>query len=30
MSSLPPEMRAENLMYYIGHEGSYTPSHFKV
>ncbi|KAH3988922.1 hypothetical protein HBI81_125150 [Parastagonospora nodorum] len=27
MSSLPPEMRAENLMCYIGHEGTYTPSH---
>jgi len=27
MSSLPPEMRAENLMCYIGHEGSYTPAH---
>lgn len=27
MSSLPTEMRAENLMCYIGHEGTYTPSH---
>ncbi|KAL1612259.1 hypothetical protein SLS60_000483 [Paraconiothyrium brasiliense] len=27
MSSLPPEMRAENLMCYIGHEGTYTPAH---
>lgn len=27
MSCLPPEMRAENLMCYIGHEGTYTPSH---
>ncbi|WEW55579.1 hypothetical protein PRK78_001010 [Emydomyces testavorans] len=27
MSSLPVEMRAENLMCYIGHEGTYTPSH---
>ena len=27
MSSLPKEMRAENLMCYIGHEGTYTPSH---
>jgi hypothetical protein len=27
MSSLPPDMRAENLMCYIGHEGTYTPSH---
>ncbi|KAL2010169.1 hypothetical protein VTN00DRAFT_5976 [Thermoascus crustaceus] len=27
MSSLPPEMRADNLMCYIGHEGTYTPSH---
>lgn len=27
MSSLPPNMRAENLMCYIGHEGTYTPSH---
>ncbi|KAH7389290.1 hypothetical protein DE146DRAFT_635022 [Phaeosphaeria sp. MPI-PUGE-AT-0046c] len=27
MSSLPSEMRAENLMCYIGHEGTYTPSH---
>ncbi|KAJ5214594.1 hypothetical protein N7449_001763 [Penicillium cf. viridicatum] len=27
MSSLPPNMRAENLMCYIGHEGTYTPAH---
>lgn len=27
MSCLPAEMRAENLMCYIGHEGTYTPSH---
>ncbi|KAK5956016.1 hypothetical protein OHC33_002589 [Knufia fluminis] len=27
MSSLPKEMRAENLMCYIGHEGTYTPAH---
>ncbi|KAM0715270.1 hypothetical protein Q7P37_008768 [Cladosporium fusiforme] len=27
VSSLPPDMRAENLMCYIGHEGTYTPSH---
>ncbi|CAI6338600.1 unnamed protein product [Periconia digitata] len=27
MSSLPSEMRAENLMCYIGHEGTYTPAH---
>ncbi|KAL9106398.1 MAG: hypothetical protein Q9227_008599 [Pyrenula ochraceoflavens] len=27
MSSLPPEMRAENMMCYIGHEGTYTPCH---
>ena len=27
MSSLPPDMQAENLMCYIGHEGTYTPSH---
>jgi JmjC domain, hydroxylase/Zinc-finger domain of monoamine-oxidase A repressor R1 len=27
MSSLPSEMRAENMMCYIGHEGTYTPSH---
>lgn len=27
MSSLPQEMRAENLMCYIGHEGTYTPAH---
>lgn len=27
MSSLPKEMRAENLMCYIGHEGTYTPCH---
>lgn len=27
MSSLPPEMRAQNMMCYIGHEGTYTPAH---
>jgi hypothetical protein len=27
MSCLPAEMRAENLMCYIGHEGTYTPAH---
>lgn len=27
MSSLPPPMRAQNMMCYIGHEGTYTPSH---
>lgn len=27
MSSLPASMRAENLMCYIGHEGTYTPAH---
>ncbi|CZS88012.1 related to c-module-binding factor [Rhynchosporium graminicola] len=27
MSSLPPEMRALNMMCYIGHEGTYTPTH---
>ena len=27
MSSLPPSMRAENLMCYVGHEGTYTPAH---
>lgn len=27
MSSLPSDMRAENLMCYIGHEGTYTPAH---
>lgn len=27
MSSLPPEMRAQNFMCYIGHEGTYTPAH---
>ncbi|ROV97740.1 hypothetical protein VMCG_07435 [Cytospora schulzeri] len=27
MSSLPAEMRAQNLMCYIGHEGTYTPAH---
>lgn len=30
MSCLPPEMRAENLMCYIGHEGTYTPSHMEM
>ena len=27
MSCLPPDMRAENMMCYIGHEGTYTPAH---
>ncbi len=27
MSSLPPEMRALNMMCYVGHEGTYTPAH---
>ncbi|OAA33681.1 JmjC domain-containing protein [Moelleriella libera RCEF 2490] len=27
MSSLPKAMRAENLMCYIGHEGTFTPAH---
>ncbi|KAJ6122532.1 hypothetical protein N7512_004997 [Penicillium capsulatum] len=27
MSCLPPDIRAENLMCYIGHEGTYTPAH---
>ncbi|CAG8043297.1 unnamed protein product [Penicillium olsonii] len=27
MSSLPANQRAENLMCYIGHEGTYTPAH---
>ena len=27
MSCLPPSMRAENLMCYVGHEGTYTPAH---
>ncbi|KAK1719765.1 hypothetical protein BDP67DRAFT_381787, partial [Colletotrichum lupini] len=27
MSSLPEEMRAQNLMCYIGHEGTFTPAH---
>lgn len=27
MSSLPVEMRAQNLMCYVGHEGTYTPAH---
>ena len=27
MSCLPPSMRADNLMCYIGHEGTYTPAH---
>ena len=27
MSCLPPPMRAENLMCYVGHEGTYTPAH---
>ena len=27
MSVLPPAMRADNMMCYIGHEGTYTPAH---
>lgn len=27
MSCLPEEMRAQNLMCYVGHEGTYTPAH---
>ena len=27
MSCLSPEMRADNMMCYIGHEGTYTPAH---
>ena len=27
MANLPQEMRAQNLMCYIGHEGTYTPAH---
>lgn len=27
MSCLPPAMRAENMMCYIGHEGTHTPAH---
>ena len=27
MSCLPPAMRAQNMMCYIGHEGTYTPAH---
>ncbi|KFX99134.1 hypothetical protein V490_01934, partial [Pseudogymnoascus sp. VKM F-3557] len=27
MSNLPPDMRAENMMCYIGHEGTFTPAH---
>lgn len=27
MSSLSPEMRADNLQCYVGHEGTYTPAH---
>ncbi len=27
MSCLPPTMRADNMMCYIGHEGTYTPAH---
>ena len=27
MSSLPDEMRAQNMMCYIGHEGTFTPAH---
>lgn len=27
MSCLPPYMRADNMMCYVGHEGTYTPAH---
>jgi len=27
MASLPPEMRAQNMMCYVGHEGTYTAAH---
>lgn len=27
MSCLPPSMRADNMMCYVGHEGTYTPAH---
>lgn len=30
MSSLPEGMRADNMMSYIGHEGTYTPSHSEM
>ena len=30
MSTMPPEMRALNLMCYIGHEGTYTPAHHEM
>ncbi|KOS22805.1 hypothetical protein ESCO_003721 [Escovopsis weberi] len=30
MSSLPEQMRAQNLMCYIGHEGTYTPAHREI
>ncbi|KAF4163796.1 hypothetical protein CNMCM6936_000263 [Aspergillus lentulus] len=30
MSCLPANMSAENLMCYIGHEGTYTPAHYEM
>ncbi|KAF3126079.1 hypothetical protein TWF569_000640 [Orbilia oligospora] len=30
MSSLPKEARAENMMCYVGHEGTYTPAHMEM
>ena len=30
MNCLPPEMRADNMMCYIGHEGTYAPAHQKM
>ncbi|KAF3936487.1 hypothetical protein ABW19_dt0209290 [Dactylella cylindrospora] len=30
MSSLPKDARAENMMCYIGHEGTYTPAHTEM
>ncbi|KAK6517350.1 hypothetical protein TWF281_004006 [Arthrobotrys megalospora] len=30
MSSLPKDARAENMMCYVGHEGTYTPAHMEM
>ncbi|KAF3907225.1 hypothetical protein ABW20_dc0101962 [Dactylellina cionopaga] len=30
MSSLPKDARAENMMCYVGHEGTYTPAHIEM
>ncbi|KAF3923298.1 hypothetical protein ABW21_db0202598 [Orbilia brochopaga] len=30
MSSLPNDARAENMMCYVGHEGTYTPAHIEM